>query len=148
MRWMNLESIIEWSQSEKQMSINIYIWNLKRQYWWTYWEESSGDADVEKRLTDVGRQGQGSRGWDEWREEHETSTLACVKQSQWESAAWLRELNGLGNNPEGWAGLWEGHSRGKGRVYLWLIHVDVWQKPTQDCKAIILQLKFFNNRYK
>ena len=21
-------------------------------------------------------------------------------------------------------------------VYLWLIHVDVWQKPTQYCKAI------------
>ena len=31
-------------------------------------------------------------------------------------------------------------------VYLWLIHVDVWQKPTQYGKAIILQLKkiFFN----
>ena len=26
-------------------------------------------------------------------------------------------------------------------VYLWLIHVDVWQKPTKFCKAIILQLK-------
>ena len=26
-------------------------------------------------------------------------------------------------------------------VYLWLIHVDVWQKPTRYCKAIILQLK-------
>ena len=26
-------------------------------------------------------------------------------------------------------------------VYLWLIHVDVWQKPTLYCKAIILQLK-------
>ena len=26
-------------------------------------------------------------------------------------------------------------------VYLWLIHVDVWQKPTQNCKAVILQLK-------
>ena len=26
-------------------------------------------------------------------------------------------------------------------IYLWLIHVDVWQKPTQYCKAIILQLK-------
>ena len=25
-------------------------------------------------------------------------------------------------------------------VYLWLIHADVWQKPTQYCKAI-LQLK-------
>ena len=26
-------------------------------------------------------------------------------------------------------------------VYLWLIHVDVWQKPTQYCKAIILRLR-------
>ena len=26
-------------------------------------------------------------------------------------------------------------------VYLLLIHVDVWQKPTQYCKATILQLK-------
>ena len=26
-------------------------------------------------------------------------------------------------------------------IYLWLIHVDVWQKLTQYCKAIILQLK-------
>jgi len=26
-------------------------------------------------------------------------------------------------------------------VYLRLIHVEVWQKPTQFCKAIMLQLK-------
>ena len=26
-------------------------------------------------------------------------------------------------------------------VHLWLIHVDVWQKPAQYCKAMILQLK-------
>ena len=26
-------------------------------------------------------------------------------------------------------------------VYLWLIHVDIWQKPTQLYKAIILQFK-------
>ena len=26
-------------------------------------------------------------------------------------------------------------------VYLWLIHADIWQKPTQYCKAMILQLK-------
>ena len=26
-------------------------------------------------------------------------------------------------------------------VYLWLIHVDVWQKPSQYYKAVILQLK-------
>ena len=24
---------------------------------------------------------------------------------------------------------------------IWLIHIDVWQKSTQYCKAIILQLK-------
>ena len=31
-------------------------------------------------------------------------------------------------------------------IYLWLIHVDIWHKPTRYCKAIILQLKknFFN----
>ena len=41
----------------------------------------------------------------------------------------------------GCGGSWEGGSRGRGHVYLWLIHVDVWQKPTQYFKAIILQLK-------
>ena len=29
-------------------------------------------------------------------------------------------------------------------IYLWLIHVTIWQKPTQQCKAIILQLKIYN----
>ena len=43
---------------------------------------------------------------------------------------------------------WEvgGGSRGdETRVYLWLIHVHVWQKTTQRCKANILQLKIKNN---
>ena len=26
-------------------------------------------------------------------------------------------------------------------IHLWLTHVDIWQKLTQCCKAIILQLK-------
>ena len=49
----------------------------------------------------------------------------------------------LGDNLEGWDG-WEvgGRFRREGTyVYPWLIHADVWQKPTQNCKAIILQLK-------
>ena len=32
-------------------------------------------------------------------------------------------------------------------VYLQLIHGDVWQKPSQYCKAIILQLKLKLNKY-
>ena len=35
----------------------------------------------------------------------------------------------------GWGERWERGSRE------WLIHVDVWQKPAQAYKAIILQLK-------
>ena len=32
-------------------------------------------------------------------------------------------------------------------VHLWLIHVDVWQKPTQHCKTIILQLKIKKEKF-
>ena len=32
--------------------------------------------------------------------------------------------------------------------YLWLIHVDVWEKPTQYFKAIILQLNRFKLKKK
>ena len=47
----------------------------------------------------------------------------------------------LCDNLEGWDEV-GGRSKREGTyVYLWLIHVDVCQKPTQYCKAIILQLK-------
>ena len=42
---------------------------------------------------------------------------------------------------------WEvgGRFRREGtHVYSWLIHTDVWQKPIQYCKAIILQFKINN----
>ena len=32
--------------------------------------------------------------------------------------------------------------------YPWLIHADIWQKPTQECKAIILQLKIYKFKFK
>ena len=49
----------------------------------------------------------------------------------------------LCDNLEGWDGVGEGgRLRREGtHVYLWLIHVDVWQKPTKHCKAIVLQLR-------
>ena len=41
-----------------------------------------------------------------------------------------------------WGGICEQKFKREGTcVYLWLIPVDVWQKPTKFCKAIILQLK-------
>ena len=47
------------------------------------------------------------------------------------------------DNLTGWGGVGDGREVPEGGtyVYLGLIHIDVWQKPTQHCKAIILQLK-------
>ena len=65
----------------------------------------------------------------------------CKIDSQWEFAVWLRELKqGLCDRLKGGMGreVWEERTW----VYLWLILVDVRQKTTKFCKAIILQ---FNN---
>ena len=51
----------------------------------------------------------------------------------------------LCDNLEGWDGV--GGGREGTYVYLWLIHADVWQKPTQYCKAIVLQLKINIKKY-
>ena len=47
------------------------------------------------------------------------------------------------DNLERWngVGVWEGDSGQGIYVYQWLIHADVWQKPTPYCKSIILQFK-------
>lgn len=47
----------------------------------------------------------------------------------------------------GWGGRWGGRFKKGGTcVYLWLIHVDGWQKPAQHGKAIILPLKIKDKR--
>ena len=57
----------EGNKSEKQtLHINTYIWNLKDG---TYFQGSSGDADIENRPMD--REG-GRRGWGEWKDRTET----------------------------------------------------------------------------
>ena len=61
--------------------------------------------------------------------------------SQGESTVLCRELKS--------GAVWQPREVGRGRkfnregtyVYLWLIHVDVWWKPTKYSKAITLQLK-------
>ena len=67
----------------------------------------------------------------------------CKIDSQREFAVWLRKLEqGLCINLEGWDGEGDGREIQKERgiyIYLWLIHVEVWQKTTKFCKAIILQ---------
>ena len=52
----------------------------------------------------------------------------------------------LGDNSEGWGGqgVVRGIQDGETHVNPLLIHVNVWQKPLQYCKAIILQLQEIN----
>ena len=48
----------------------------------------------------------------------------------------------LWDNPEGWGGQEaRGVQDGETHVHPRVIHVNVWQKPPQYCKEIILQLK-------
>ena len=48
----------------------------------------------------------------------------------------------------GWRGRREGGSGWGTHVNPWLIHVNVWQKPLQYCKAISLQLIKINGKKK
>ena len=74
----------------------------------------------------------------------DTYITMCKIDSQREFAVWLRKLKqGLSISLEGWDGEGDGREvqRGGEYVYLWLVQVEVWQKTTKFCMAIILQLK-------
>ena len=55
----------------------------------------------------------------------------------------------LCENLDRWDGVGRRFKREGTHVFLWLIHVDVWQKLMQYCKATILQLKkkIFSSKY-
>ena len=119
----------EWSKSEreKQISyINTYIWNLERWYWGTYLQDSKEDADIEHRLLNTGGEGKGGINW-------ESSTETYITICKIDSGNLLYDSgnsNGALWQPRGVG--WGGREVQEGGtyVYLWLIHVDVWQKPT------------------
>ena len=55
------------------------------------------------------------------------------------SFSWLVSLTGCSVNLEGWGGWGRRSRRDRPYVDLWLIHIVVWMKLAQYCKAIILQ---------
>ena len=115
---------------------------LKRK-WKLFYPKVKLGVSRHREQTCVGR-----RGWDIYGESNMEIYIAiCKTDSQCEFVVWSRELKlVLCNNLEGWGV--GGRFKRKGTyVYLWLIHADGWQKPTQYCKAIILQLNI-NVKYK
>ena len=66
----------EWNMSERErqtLYINAYIWNLEKL---SYSQGSNGDIDIENRLVDMRREGEGETNWES---STETYTLSYVK---------------------------------------------------------------------
>ena len=104
-------------------------------------QDSKRDTDVKNRLLDSVGEDQGGMIWEN---SIETYILPFVKGHQSRSNAWNRMLRaGALGWPwgMGWGRRWEGGSGWGTRVNLWLMYVNVWQKPLQYCKVISLQLK-------
>ena len=130
------------SQTRLSTWHNTYTQNLEKWYWWTYLQGRNRDSDIGNRHGHSG----GRRGWLALREQHwNVYTAICKTESQWKLDVWHREPKACAlGQPRwiGWGGRWEQGFRGAGRRgCLWLICVDVWQKPSQYCKVIILQWK-------
>ena len=65
-------------------------------------------------------------------ESNNSKSVEICCMTQWTQTRALWHPGGVG-----WDGKREGSSRGKATyVYLWLIHVDVWQKPIQYCNYL------------
>ena len=105
MSWMNLVPIWQREirkEENKYIDIYIYIYNLKKWYWWIYLLGKNRDLDLENRLADI--RGEGKERV--WRTEKVAWKHKHYQDSQWEFAVWLRELKpGLCDNLEQWDGV-------------------------------------------
>ena len=103
-----------------------------------YLQDSIGDADTENRFVNPMVEGEGRMNW---KSNIERCVLPYVKQTA--SGNLYRELKpGACDDLEEWDVV--GAGREGTYVYPWLTHVDVQQKLSQYCKAVILQLKIKN----
>ena len=118
---------------------NAYILNLERKMLLKNLFAGQQWRNRHREQT-YGHRKRGGEGEINGKSNMKTYITTCKIDSQWEFAVWLRELKqGLCINLEGWVG--KGNGREGTWVYQWLIFVDVWQKTTKFCKAIIPQLK-------
>ena len=96
MRWMNLEPIIQSEVNQKEKDkiaySNTYTWNLEKWYWRIYLQGSSGETDIENRLKDTGRRGEGEMYGESSMETHITI---------WKMIANRNLLYGSGNSNQG-----------------------------------------------
>ena len=127
------------------------MWTLERWYWWTYLQDSKRDMDIENRLVSTVWAGEGGAIWESSTLSRETCITICKIGSQWAFAVWCGDPKASAQwNRERWDGM-GGRFKRKGTcVYLWLIHVGVWQKPSQHCNdpPIKDEIKFKKEKQK
>ena len=102
--------------------------------------DSRRDIDVNRLLDSVG-EGKGGMIV-----ENSTETCILLYMKYITSPGLMHEEGSSGlvhwDDPERW--FWKAGGRqglGGTHVHPWLIHVNVWQKPTQYCKVISIQIK-------
>ena len=123
------------------------LWTPERWFWYTYSQGSSGDADIGNRYADMagGRRGRTNRERTNEESGMETHT-PYGKQPASGDLLWHGELSPvLWDNLQGWDGDGREVQEQGTYVHLWLMLVDIWQKPAQYCKAIIFQYNFFKD---
>ena len=122
------------------------LWTLERWFWYTYLQGSSGDADRGNRYADMAG---GRRGKDEQRERTSEESGMETHTHHMENSQPVGTCCDTGNSARCSGttyrcgmGMGERCKKQGTYVHLWLILVDVWQKPAQYCKAIIFQYNF------
>ena len=133
----------EWSKPERKTPIYQHIYMEFRNMVMIilYTRQQKRHRCIEQSFGLCGR----GQGWDDLGEWHWTMyVIICETDRQFRFDAWDRVLGaGALGWPRGmgWGGRWEGCSGWGTHVNLWVIHVNVRQKPLQYCNVISLQLK-------
>ena len=109
-----------------------------------YLQGSSGDTVTENRCVNTVQEAEGGMIWEKSTETHTSPYVNTpYVNSQWEFAVDTGSSTQCPVTVErgGVGGHGKGVQREGTQVCLWPIHADVWQRPIQYCKAIILQWK-------
>ena len=144
----------DWSKSEREkqiLSIDAYMWNLAKQYWWTYFQGRNGDTDVENGLGNKSGEGKGGGNGESSTAIYMlymayTYTYMYIYVYMYVNQMPVRSCcthRNLAWSLRGGMGVQVGGRLKKEGIHVHLgpIHLAVQSKPTQHRKAITLQGK-------
>ena len=102
-------------RKRKISSINAYIWNLGKWYWWTYLQGGNIDTEAENGLVDTAEKGEGGTNWEN---SIDINALPCVKQIASEKL--LNSTRSSAQCSEGWDRGGVGRSLKRAEIHVYL----------------------------